>query len=94
MTFWEKLKLIASNAFDFILPFLKFLLTESGKILAEVALQAVQDCEDLDLSNDDKRAEAFAKIFESLSLKGISLGKAIINLAIEAAVVKLKDSKK
>jgi hypothetical protein len=94
MTFWEKFKLLSSSVLDFIMPFLKFLLTQSGKILAEVALEAVTECNNLDLSNEDKRSEAFNKIIESLSLKGITLAKSIINLAIEAAVVKLKDTGK
>lgn len=94
MTFWEKFKILSSNIIDFLLPFIKILLTQSGKILAEVALEVVTNCNDLDIQNDEKRQVAFQKIFEILSSKGIELGKSVINTAIEMAVLKLKSLSK
>lgn len=91
MTFWEKLKFVGSKAFDFILPFLKILISQAGIILIESATSAVTTLSTTDLSNDARRVAAFDSITSDLKTKGISMGTSVINLAIEAAVVKMKE---
>jgi len=44
------------------------------------------------MNNDEKKAAAFAQITDELKAKGIELGTSVINLAIEAAVQKMKES--
>lgn len=90
MTFWEKFKIINNNIIEFIMPFLKILLTESGKILAEIALETVKTYASSGLTNEIKREMSRDYIKKTLSEKGISMAESVVNLAIEAAVVKMK----
>ena len=94
MTFWEKIKFISSKAFEFLLPFIKILLSQAGMILAESAMKAVTTMSLTDLSNDAKRVAAFDSIMSDLKAKGITLGTSVINSAIETAVLNLKEKMK
>lgn len=90
----EKFKFIMSEMWDFLRPIIKFLMSESGKILAASAITAVKIvAENLSgATNTEKRDAAFRMITADLQTKGIQLGSSAINMAIEAAVIKLKDN--
>lgn len=65
-------------------------MSQIGPILANAALEAVAALMNSELSNDEKRASAFATILETLARQGISVAASVINAAIEAAVLKIK----
>ncbi len=90
---WEKVKFFSSEAFDFLKPFIKVLLSNAGKILAAAAVDAVKVVASTygDSDGETKRKEAFNLIEDHLKQEGINLGTSMINLAIEAAVSKLKE---
>ena len=93
MTFWEKMKVVFSDIWDFLAPFVKIFLSGAGMILAEVAMKAVTEIALTmgDADGDTKRKEAFQRIQAELIAKGITLSVSVINAAIEAAVQKLKE---
>jgi len=95
MSFTDKIRLFWSGIWDFIEPFIKILLTGAGQILADVAMKAVLNvAKDISLVTDDsKRQAAFATIVVDLQARGIQLATSTINLALEAAVVKMKAGK-
>lgn len=72
------------------------LLTQYGPILAEAAIQAVKiTAENLSGKTDaEKRDYAYQLIVQDLKTKGITVGvnvgNALVNAAIEMAVLKLK----
>ena len=91
---WEKLKIMGSSVWTFLLPFVRQMITQSGQILANVALQAVRDAMARGGTGADKRMFAFDKIVEDLKKQGIEAGKdigiSLINAAIEIAVQRVK----
>ena len=88
----EKLKFLWSNLWDFVAPFIKVLMSQAGPILAAAAIKAVTFCASTDMANDTKRQVAFDAILEDLGKQGIKLGTSVINMAIEAAVLKIKEN--
>lgn len=96
MTFWEKIKLIFSKIWEFLEPFVRIFTTQSGIILAELAMKAVTTVAETmqDKDGEAKRKEAFKMIKKELIDREIELGASVINSAIEAAVQKLKASGK
>jgi hypothetical protein len=94
MTFWEKTKIVFSQIWDFLAPFVKIFLSEAGQILAASAIKAVTSVAATmnDADGDTKRKAAFDLIKAELISQGVTLGTSMINAAIEAAVQKLKDS--
>jgi hypothetical protein len=92
MTFAEKIKLLFSNIWTFLAPFIRIFLTQAGQALAEIAMREVTS---IALSMEDadggaKREAAYSRIKEDLVARGIELGASAIYSAIEAAVQKLK----
>lgn len=85
-----KLKLMASNIWDFIKPVVLAFLSDVGSDLAEVALYAVKTLAESDLSDEEKRDQAVELIKAKLKEKGKEAKDSLINLAIEIAVQKLK----
>lgn len=94
MSFWEKIRFFMSEIWTFIKPFVKQLLTDSGKILARSAMTAVTAVavSMTDADGSEKRKAAFDIILDDLKSQGIELATSTINAALEAAVVKLKDA--
>lgn len=94
---WVAIKLISSSIWSFVLPFIKLMLSQAGPILAAAALEAVKAvAANASGSTDaEKRNLAFDAIGRSLKTKGIEIGvgvsTALVNAAIEAAVLKLKE---
>lgn len=93
---WEKIKLVNSAVFSFVLPFLRLLLQKSGPILVAAATQAVLvvAANASGATNQEKRNLAFEAIANDLRNKGIVVGTdvaiSVVNAAIELAVVKSK----
>ena len=92
MTTWEKMKIVFSNIWDFLAPFVKIFLSSAGVILAEVAIKTVTEIALTmgDADGEAKRKEALSRIQVELIGKGIVLGVSVINSAIEMAVQKIK----
>jgi hypothetical protein len=89
---WLAIQLYASKLWVFLLPIIKIFMSQIGPVLAEAALAAVMTVATSDMSNEEKRNAAFSAILETLSKKGLQVGASAINLAIEMAVQKLKES--
>lgn len=92
----DKFKFIMSELWDFLKPVILFLMSEVGKALATSAMTAVKVvAENMGKdSNADKRDAAFRMITNDLKSKGIEVGASAVNMAIEAAVQKLKEKAK
>jgi len=89
---WTYLKAVSSGAWNFILPFIQVLLTQAGQVLAQTAMDTVKQVA-INYSSApgaEKKIIAFNLITDSLAKQGIQMGASIINMAIEAAVQKIK----
>ena len=87
------IKLFFSNVWDFLLPLIKVFLSQAGPILAKAATEAVTAVA-INYGTSDgetKRQAAFTMIQSNLINQGIQLGSSTVNMAIEAAVAKLKE---
>jgi LL-H family phage holin len=91
--FMDKVKFVLSGVYEFLKPFIMQLLSEGGKILIIAAKEAVSAvATDMkDSPGEEKRKAAFAIIQKHLSTAGVTMATAVINSAIEAAVVRLKE---
>lgn len=87
---WEKMKILMSGIWEFLLPFFRQMATQSGQILATAAMAAVTAAAQGQMTDAEKRDAAFNAILADLEKQGISMGTSIINAALEAAVQKLK----
>lgn len=88
----EKLKFLASSAWLFLLPFIKILLAQGGKLLMQAALEAVQATSAMSQATGaQKRDAAFVIIKTRLASAGVELTANVINSAIEAALLKIRD---
>ena len=90
---WTWMKAAMSSIGSFLLPFVKLFLTNIGPIVAQAAMTAVSAtaANMLNAEGKDKRDAAYKMIVENLKQQGITAAESMINCAIEAAVVKLKD---
>lgn len=88
---WEKIRMITSDVWDFLHPFIEVFLTEAGQALAKAALSAVSTIATTmnDADGDTKRKAAFELILKDLEAQGIQMGTSMINAALEAAVQKI-----
>lgn len=93
---FEKLKIMMSSVWTFVLPFFKMMMSQAGPILAQAALAAVQAvaANASGATDAQKRDMAFKEIVRDLEKQGIRIGvevsTSLINAAIETAVIKLK----
>ncbi len=83
---FEKIKFMGSKVWDFLYPFIKLLMSQIGPMIMQAAIAAVKTAAASDLDNAGKRDLAFNMIKEDLP----ELATSVINLAIEAAVTRLK----
>jgi hypothetical protein len=90
----EKLKFIASGAWTFLRPIILVFISQAGPILIQAATRAVAAAASMPASatNSQRRDMAFNMIAGEVASKGISVGTAVINACLEAAVVKLKSA--
>lgn len=89
---WQKIKLILSAIGDFLLPFIKMFATASGKIILDLALQAVKEMATTGMPSGEKREEAFKMITIQLKDREIEAATHVVYAAIEAAYAKFKES--
>lgn len=89
----EKIRFLMSGVWEFLRPFAYQLMTQGGRILAQAAMTAVTAVA-VSMQDQDgaaKRKAAFEMIQADLAKQGVSLAASLINAAIEAAVLKMKD---
>ena len=88
----EKLKILRSNLWPYILPFLRRLMREGGTILAGIALTTVHAVES-SVPGTNKRELAIKIVKEQLKERGLAFAKAEIAAAVELAVISMQESK-
>lgn len=88
--FWLKVKMFFSAVMDFLLPFIKMFATASGKIILDLALQAVKEMATTGMPSGEKREEAFKMITIQLKDREIEAATHVVYSAIEAAYAKFK----
>lgn len=86
---WEKIKIMGSGIWAFILPFLRQLLKDSGPILIQAAMAAVSAAAGKG-TNDDKLKFAINMVRDELTKNGIAIAESMIRAAVEMAVVRSK----
>lgn len=89
---WDRIRLISSSIWDFLRPALAVFLSNVGPVLANAAIAAVTSTavNMPKASGAEKRTAAEQMIRKELTAQGVILGASVINMAIEAAVQKLK----
>jgi predicted GNAT family acetyltransferase len=88
MSIREKAKLLFSSIFNFLSPFIRLFLSDSGRLLASVALDVVRELATTTATGEEKRKIALTKIQEAMRVRGVELAISTINAAIEAAYQK------
>ena len=97
---WEKMKLMFSGIWSFVLPFLRELASDAGPILAKAALAAVRVVASnyQGKTSAEKRDAAFSIIRADLQQQGIiigmDVGTSLVNAAIEVAYQKFQEAGK
>ncbi len=86
-----KIQFIMSQMWEFLKPFILVLMSKIGPVLAEAAISAVTAAAASSLGSSAKHDYAFNAIVDDLKQHGIEIGTSVINLAIEAAVAKMKE---
>jgi len=82
-----------SEAWNFLRPFILVLLSQGGKILMSAALEAVQAASTMTgATGAQKRDAAFEIVKSKLAGAGMEMATSVINSAIEAAVLKIKEN--
>jgi len=85
---WEGMKIMMSNIWNFVLPFLRQLMTKAGPILTAAAMEAVKVA--VGKNGAAKREDAYKRIVSDLEVQGIrvgtEVGSSLIYAAIEVAV--------
>lgn len=89
---WDVIKFYWSQAYQFLLPFIKILMSQIGEALTKSAIAAVKTAQESGLDNAGKRDLAFQQIASDMAEAGFSIAASVINLALEAAVTKLKST--
>lgn len=89
--FVEWLENIGEDVMDFIKPLAKEIAKSGGKMLLEIAKEAVLAAEASGGSGGDKFKAAQSTIIAQLNEKGIPIVTNAINGAIEAAVASMKE---
>jgi len=94
MSFFSKIKSFFSAVLRNFRNMLKVIFSGATEVilaqLKDIALQAVTELENTDLTNDNKRKEAFKRIGDYAKGKKITVTSSLINLAIELALQYMK----
>jgi len=94
MSIFTKIKDFFNPIMRWLSSFLKelfsALMKEAFAKLLEIAIEVVNDLANADLSNVEKRQEAYAQIKVKAMAKGLEAKDSLINLAIELCVLRLK----
>jgi hypothetical protein len=101
MGFYDKFKVVFSDAFTFFLPLVLTFLKDYGPTILEIALKvipmiamslAADSVTGVD-SGAQKRKAAFDHIMEEAKAKGLNPSTSEVNAAIEIAVAAFKEKK-
>lgn len=87
---WTWLKAFGSDALDFLQPFGVLLARSGGKLLTELALDAVTTMAATNMTNSEKREAAFKQIQDNAKARGLEAGENAIRAVLELAVAKIK----
>jgi hypothetical protein len=90
----DKFKFIMSGVWTFLQPFIKVMLAQGGTLLIHASMDAVRSVA-TDMQGQPgavKRDAALGLITQRLASEGVKMASSVINLALEAAVVKLKST--
>jgi len=90
---WDRIKLMFSSIFAWVLPLLKALSSSVGKVVLQEAISVCGGIATTMLAADGtaKKKEAFKQIVTNLKKQGLTdLSDSMINAAIETAVQYIK----
>jgi hypothetical protein len=87
----ERMRFLASWAWAFLRPLIRELLSDRGRLLADVARQVVGDLEDSELSGPERRAVATERIRDHIREVWADVPSVLLHAVIEAAIVHLRN---
>jgi predicted Rdx family selenoprotein len=97
---FEKIKIVMSSIFEYLLPYIKTFFTKYGAVVLSIATEVVMElAKNNDMTWQEKRDTAFNQVGDKLVQQGITIGvdvsKTLIINSIQAAVSELQtiDSK-
>lgn len=86
---------VSKSFIDFIFPIISRQVGSSLSKLLPIALTIVKElANNNNISNSEKREEAFKKLSDAAKNEGMNAASSLLNLAIEIAVTNLKVSEK
>lgn len=92
-TILSKILGVSKSFIDFVWPLLTKQVGSSLAVLLPIALGIVKELvNNNDISNSQKREEAFNKLSEAAKNEGLNAASSLLNLAVEMAVTNLKVS--
>lgn len=90
---WNTVSIVMSYVWVFCKPIMVSLIAMMTKEALEIVYEVVVALSETDLTNEEKRKEAFTQIKYLLKQRGLELKDSIIYLLIELAVTRLKEKK-
>lgn len=87
---WDAIKLVMSSIWIWLKPVLMYLLKEIGKDIMQVVERVIREVSLEEMTNEEKRCEAFDRIKEILRQEGKVLADSTLNLLIELVYQKIK----
>lgn len=92
-TLISKILGVSKSFIDFVWPLLTKQVGASLAVLLPIALSIVKElASNKDISNSQKREEAFNKLADAAKAEGLNAASSLLNLAVEMAVTNLKVS--
>jgi hypothetical protein len=92
-TIISKILGVSKSFIDFVWPLLTKQVGASLAVLLPIAISIVKElANNKDISNSQKREEAFNKLADAAKAEGLSAASSLLNLAVEMAVTNLKVS--
>lgn len=88
---WNTVSIIMSAVWVFCKPIMVSLISMMTKEALEIVYEVVVALSETDLTNEEKRKEAFCQIKYLLKQRGLELKDSIIYLLIELAVTRMKE---
>lgn len=89
---WEKMKIVMSGIWAFLLPSFKRMMKDYGPTLLKIALKVCLSLVANQIPGAEKKEIAFKEIKQEMTSLGFQVATAEINHAIESAVIYLEDS--
>lgn len=92
-TLISKILGVSKSFIDFVWPLLTKQVGASLAVLLPIALSIVKElANNNEISNSQKREEAFNKLADAAKTEGLNAASSLLNLAVEMAVTNLKVS--